>query len=143
MIALNGRNLITRRSKLTVTLLGRVNQDGQPLRLLLGTAQGRLWMVVRTYLASAVEAMADQGKMIVTVGDALWDNGTVCGKMFTMTCTIPRNPIPHQCTGKSLTIKIVDYCPGCPSTIDLSREAFTIITNPVASIINVDYKQYA
>ncbi|KAL1066939.1 hypothetical protein V6Z11_D12G096100 [Gossypium hirsutum] len=85
----------------------------------------------------------DQGKMIVTVGDALWDNGTVCGKMFTMTCTIPRNPIPHQCTGKSLTIKIVDCCPGCPSTIDLSREAFTIITNPVASIINVDYKQYA
>ncbi|KAK8264247.1 hypothetical protein V6Z12_D12G096900 [Gossypium hirsutum] len=76
-------------------------------------------------------------------GDALWDNGTVCGKMFTMTCTIPRNPIPHQCTGKSLTIKIVDCCPGCPSTIDLSREAFTIITNPVASIINVDYKQYA
>ncbi|MBA0562577.1 hypothetical protein Golob_007610 [Gossypium lobatum] len=81
--------------------------------------------------------------MIVVAGDALWDNGTVCGKMFTMTCTRPRNPIPHQCTGKRVTIKIVDHCPRCPSTIDLSHEAFTIITNPVASIINVDYKKYA
>ncbi|MBA0655685.1 hypothetical protein Goklo_008143, partial [Gossypium klotzschianum] len=85
----------------------------------------------------------DQGKMIVAFGDALWDNGTVCGKMFTMTCTRHRNPIPHQCTGKTVTIKIVDQCLGFPSTIDLSREAFAIITNPVASIINVDYKQYA
>ncbi|KAH1073034.1 hypothetical protein J1N35_025362 [Gossypium stocksii] len=58
MIALNERNPITKRSKLTATLPGRVNQDGQPLRLLLAAAQGRLWMPVRTYSARAVEAMA-------------------------------------------------------------------------------------
>ncbi|MBA0620270.1 hypothetical protein Godav_006020 [Gossypium davidsonii] len=70
-------------------LLGRVNQDGQPLRLLLRTIQGRLWMAVRTYSTRAVEAMVvrmetkltsacfgnqDQGKMIAA--NALWDNGT-------------------------------------------------------------------
>ncbi|KAK5775355.1 putative EG45-like domain containing protein 1 [Gossypium arboreum] len=135
-----------------------MNQDGQPLRLLLEIAQGRLWMAVRTYLAKAVEAVAvrmgtkltfacfenqDQGKMIAAIGDALWHNGTVCEKMFTVKCMGPRNPVPLPCTGKSVTIKIIDYYPGCPSTIDLSQEAFTIIANPVAGIINVDYKQYA
>ncbi|MBA0833956.1 hypothetical protein Goarm_006362 [Gossypium armourianum] len=126
MIALNGRNPITTRSKLIVTLLGRVNQDRQPLPLLLGTVKGRLWMAVQTYSARAVEVMAvqmgtkltsacfrnqDQGKMIAVAGDALRDNGT-----------------------------IVDHCPSCPLTIDLSQEAFTIIVKPVAGIINVEYK---
>ncbi|MBA0862966.1 hypothetical protein Goshw_014926 [Gossypium schwendimanii] len=41
-------------------LLGRVNQDGQPLRLLLRTTQGRLWMAVRTYSTRAVKAMVVQ-----------------------------------------------------------------------------------
>ncbi|MBA0655687.1 hypothetical protein Goklo_008145 [Gossypium klotzschianum] len=81
--------------------------------------------------------------MIAAAGDALWDNGTVCGKMFTVTCMGPRNPVRHPCTGKIVTVKIVDHCPRCPSTIDLSQEAFTIIANPVAGVINVDYKQYA
>ncbi|TYG89222.1 hypothetical protein ES288_A12G082500v1 [Gossypium darwinii] len=85
----------------------------------------------------------DQGKMIAAIGDALWHNGTVCEKMFTVKCMGPRNPVPLPCTGKSVTIKIIDYYPGCPSTIDLSQEAFTIIANLVAGIINVDYKQYA
>ncbi|MBA0688442.1 hypothetical protein Goari_006230 [Gossypium aridum] len=95
------------------------------------------------YVPSACFGNQYQGKMIAAAGDALWDNGTVCGKMFTVTCTGPRNPIPHPCTGKSITVKIVDHCPRCPSTIYLSQEAFTLIANPVAGIINVDYKQYA
>ncbi|KAB1998504.1 hypothetical protein ERO13_D12G073801v2 [Gossypium hirsutum] len=95
------------------------------------------------YVPSACFGNQDQGKMIAAAGDALWDNGTVCGKMFTVTCTGPRNPVPHPCTGKSVNVKIVDHCPRCPSTIDLSQEAFTIIANPVAGVISVDYKQYA
>ncbi|TYH38113.1 hypothetical protein E1A91_D12G094400v1 [Gossypium mustelinum] len=93
------------------------------------------------YVPSACFGNQDQGKMIAAAGDALWDNGTVCGKMFTVTCTGPRNPVPHPCTGKSVNVKIVDHCPRCPSTIDLSQEAFTIIANPVAGVISVDYKQ--
>ncbi|MBA0688444.1 hypothetical protein Goari_006231, partial [Gossypium aridum] len=61
--------------------------------------------------------------MIAAAGDALWKNGAVCGKKFTVKCTGPRNG-----------------CPGCPSTMDLSREAFEIIAKPVAGIINMDYK---
>ncbi|KAG8474691.1 hypothetical protein CXB51_031151 [Gossypium anomalum] len=90
------------------------------------------------YVPSACFKNQDQGKMIATAGDALWDNGTVCGKMFTVTCMGPRNPVPYLCTGKNVTMNIIDHCTGCPSTIDLSREAFTIIASPVAGIIDVD-----
>ncbi|KAJ6923552.1 hypothetical protein NC652_017012 [Populus alba x Populus x berolinensis] len=51
----------------------------------------------------------------------------------------PRNPVPHPCTGKTVTVKVVDHCPGCPSTLDLSKEAFTQIANPVAGIINIEW----
>ncbi|KAA3461428.1 Barwin-related endoglucanase [Gossypium australe] len=107
------------------------------------SATPRIATFYTKYVPSACFGNQDHGKMITAAGDALWDNGTVCGKMFTVTCTGPRNPVPHPCTGKSVTVKIIDHCPGCPSTIDLSQEAFTIIANPVAGIINVDYKQYA
>lgn len=79
--------------------------------------------------------------MVAAAGDALWNNGKVCGKMFSVRCTGPRNPVPHPCTNKTVTVKMVDHCPGCPSTIDLSKEAFTAIANPVAGIINIDYTQ--
>ncbi|MBA0804838.1 hypothetical protein Gohar_004402 [Gossypium harknessii] len=95
------------------------------------------------YVTSACFRNQDQGKMIAVAGDALRDNGTVCRKILTVTCMGPRNHVPHPCTGKSVTVKIVDHCPSCPSTIVLSQEAFTIIVKPVAGIINVEYKWYA
>ncbi|MBA0655686.1 hypothetical protein Goklo_008144, partial [Gossypium klotzschianum] len=57
--------------------------------------------------------------MIVVASDALWKNRAVCGKKFTVKCTEPRNGVPHPCTGKSVTMKVIDQCPGCPSTMDL------------------------
>ncbi|ESR66716.1 hypothetical protein CICLE_v10010417mg [Citrus x clementina] len=54
-------------------------------------------------------------------------------------CTEARNAAPHPWTGNNVNVKIVDHCSGCPSTIDLSREAFTQIANPVSGIINIDY----
>ncbi|XP_012435659.1 putative EG45-like domain containing protein 1 [Gossypium raimondii] len=93
------------------------------------------------YIPSACFKNKDQGKMIAAAGDALWKNGAVCGKKFTVKYTGPRNGVPHPCTGKSVTVKVVDQCPGCPSTMDLSREAFEIIAKPVAGIINMDYKK--
>ncbi|OMO51028.1 hypothetical protein CCACVL1_30057 [Corchorus capsularis] len=76
--------------------------------------------------------------MVAALGgdDALWGNGAICGKYFTVKCTGP-----HPCTGKSVTVKIMDRCPGCPSTFDLSKEAFSQIADPVAGIINIDFKQ--
>ncbi|XP_012435394.1 putative EG45-like domain containing protein 1 [Gossypium raimondii] len=95
------------------------------------------------YIPFACFKNQDHGKMIVVASDALWKNGAVCGKKFTVKCTEHRNGVPHPCTGKSVTVKVIDQCPGCPSTMDLSREAFEIIAKPVAGIINIDYKKYA
>ncbi|KAJ6407015.1 hypothetical protein OIU84_010519 [Salix udensis] len=92
------------------------------------------------YAPSACYGSKSFGVMIAAANDSLWSNGAVCGKMFQVTCTGPRNPVPHPCSGKTVTVKIVDHCPGCPSTLDLSKEAFTQIANPVAGIINIDYR---
>lgn len=89
--------------------------------------------------ASACYGNTQEGVMIAAAGDAIWNNGAACGKFFTVKCTGPRNPVPHPCTGASVTVKIVDHCPGCPSSLDLSKEAFTKIANPVAGVINIDY----
>ncbi|CAA7048755.1 unnamed protein product [Microthlaspi erraticum] len=96
----------------------------------------------QSYTPSACYGGTPEGVMIAAASDTLWDNGKVCGKYFTVKCTGARNPVPHPCTGKSVRVKIVDHCPaGCASTIDLSREAFAQIANPVAGIINIDYFQ--
>ncbi|XP_074369579.1 putative EG45-like domain containing protein 1 isoform X2 [Apium graveolens] len=92
------------------------------------------------YVPSACYGNHDSGVMIAAASDPLWNNGAICGKTFTVTCTGPANPVPHPCTGKSVTVKIVDHCPGCGGTLDLSKEAFTAIANPVAGVIKIDYQ---
>ncbi|CAN1223136.1 Putative EG45-like domain containing protein 1 [Linum grandiflorum] len=84
----------------------------------------------------------DKGVWIAAAGPSLWNNGAVCGKKFRVKCTGPRNPVPHPCTGKEVVVMITDHCAGgCPSTLDLSKEAFATIANPVAGIINIEYTQ--
>ncbi|CAN1165579.1 Putative EG45-like domain containing protein 1 [Linum perenne] len=95
-----------------------------------------------SYTPSACYGNQDKGVWIAAAGPALWNNGAVCGKKFKVKCTGPRNPVPHPCTGKEVVVTITDHCPGgCPSTLDLSREAFATIANPVAGIINIDYTE--
>ncbi|KAI3444105.1 hypothetical protein Pfo_000770 [Paulownia fortunei] len=93
------------------------------------------------YVPSACYGNRNNGVMIAAASDPLWANGGICGKVFNVTCTGPTNPVPHPCTGKSVVVKIVDHCPGCGGTLDLSREAFATIANPVAGIIKIDYRQ--
>lgn len=77
--------------------------------------------------------------MIAAASDPLWGGGSICGKYFKVICTGPTNPVPHPCTGKSVVVKLVDHCPGCGGTLDLSKEAFATIANPVAGVIKIDY----
>lgn len=69
--------------------------------------------------------------MTGAAGDALWNNGAVWGKMLRLKCTEARNAVPHPWAGDNVNVKIVDHCSGYPLTIDLSREAFNQIANPV------------
>ncbi|XP_075078418.1 putative EG45-like domain containing protein 1 [Nicotiana tabacum] len=61
-----------------------------------------------------------------------------CGTLLKVTCT---GPVPQPCTGKSVVVKMVSDCPGCGVTMDLSKEAFSIIATPVTveNIIKIDY----
>ncbi|KAL0013401.1 hypothetical protein SO802_000470 [Lithocarpus litseifolius] len=77
--------------------------------------------------------------MIAAASDAFWNGGATCGKYYTVRCTGDHTGVPHPCTGASVTVKIVDHCPGCSSQLDLSREAFAKIANPVAGIIDIEY----
>ncbi|KAF5180705.1 Eg45-like domain containing protein [Thalictrum thalictroides] len=92
------------------------------------------------YVPSACFGNQNNGVMIAAASDVFWKNKAACGKMYNVRCTGPTNPgIPHPCRGKGVTVKIVDYCPSCAGTIDLSREAFAMIADPVAGKIKVEY----
>ncbi|CAN4084323.1 unnamed protein product [Withania somnifera] len=93
------------------------------------------------YVPSACYGNKPQGTIIAAASDALWAGGKICGKTFNVTCTGPTNAVPHPCTGKSIVVKIVDHCPGCGGTLDLSKEAFSTIANPVAGVIKINYVQ--
>ncbi|XP_021755320.1 putative EG45-like domain containing protein 1 [Chenopodium quinoa] len=95
-----------------------------------------------TYIPSACYGSTPEGTMIAAAGDELWDGGKICGKTFQVTCTGPTNPYPHPCKdGTSVSVKIVDQCPNCGGTLDLSKEAFSTIADPVAGVIKIDYQQ--
>ncbi|KAJ3698938.1 hypothetical protein LUZ61_002643 [Rhynchospora tenuis] len=118
--------------------------------LILATLLGLVSVTVATagtatyydqYTPSACYGYADQGTMIAAASDVLWNNGGACGKKYTVKCTGPTNQgIPQPCTGQTVTVKIVDYCPsGCQGTLDLSKEAFATIANTDAGKIKIDY----
>ncbi|PON87698.1 RlpA-like double-psi beta-barrel domain containing protein [Trema orientale] len=51
---------------------------------------------------------------------------------------------PYPCTNDLVYVMIVDYCPSstCRGILNLSKEAFSLIANPKAGGIKVDYDEY-
>ena len=94
--------------------------------------------------ASACYGFADQGVMIAAASEAFWNGGEACGHLYAVRCTGATNAgVPQPCTGRTVTVKIVDLCPaGCRGTIDLSQEAFAAIADPDAGKINIQYNRY-
>ncbi|KAF0913789.1 hypothetical protein E2562_024877 [Oryza meyeriana var. granulata] len=95
------------------------------------------------HAASSCTGFAQQGTMIAAASDAFWGGGAACGKRLAVTCVGATNQgVPHPCTGRTVTVKIVDYCPaGCRGTIDLSQEAFAAIANPDAGKVLIEYRE--
>ncbi|XP_056165608.1 putative EG45-like domain containing protein 1 [Syzygium oleosum] len=93
------------------------------------------------YVPSACYGNQPQGTMIAAASDTFWAGGAVCGKKYRVTCTgAAYAGIQNPCLGRSVVVKIVDHCPaGCTGSIDLSKEAFATIANPVAGIVKVTY----
>ncbi|KAE9462505.1 hypothetical protein C3L33_05600, partial [Rhododendron williamsianum] len=106
-------------------------------------ATGTATFYTPPYVPSSCNGFQNDGVMIAAASDAIWDNRAACGRMYSVRCTGPTNGgVPQPCTGQSVVVKVVDYCPpGCASTIDLSQEAFAVIADPNAGKINIEYNQ--
>uniref|UniRef100_A0A2N9HC11 Expansin-like EG45 domain-containing protein n=1 Tax=Fagus sylvatica TaxID=28930 RepID=A0A2N9HC11_FAGSY len=106
-------------------------------------AQGTATFYTPPYVPSSCYGYQDNGVMIAAASDAIWANRAACGRMYRVKCIGGTNQgVPQPCKGTSVVVKIVDYCPpGCQGTIDLSKEAFSIIANPDAGKIKIEYTQ--
>ncbi|KAK2980298.1 hypothetical protein RJ640_024130 [Escallonia rubra] len=51
-------------------------------------------------IASACYGNQDNGVLIAAASDPLWNNGAICGKTYTVTCTGATNAVPHPCTAR-------------------------------------------
>ncbi|KAG8372460.1 hypothetical protein BUALT_Bualt12G0068500 [Buddleja alternifolia] len=88
-----------------------------------------------TYVPNAC-GFPNPGTMIAAVNSGLYSNGAACGRSYRVRCTGPTN----LCRNGEVTVRIVDLCAGCgPNQLDLSQEAFSIIANPDAGRIQIDY----
>ncbi|KAH7859676.1 hypothetical protein Vadar_004135 [Vaccinium darrowii] len=94
------------------------------------------------YVPSACYGYQNNGVMVAGVSPTLWGNKAACGKTYKVTCIGSGNADPHPCIpGASVVVKVVDYCPGCPGPINLSKDAFAVIANPAAGKIVVSYSE--
>ncbi|KAK9715542.1 hypothetical protein RND81_06G171900 [Saponaria officinalis] len=93
------------------------------------------------YTPSSCYGNQDMGTMIAAVSADIFQNKAACGRMYTVTCTSGTNlGVPMPCRGGSVTVKVVDLCPGCSANgFDLSQEAFSVIADPNEGRININY----
>ncbi|KAL3824696.1 hypothetical protein ACJIZ3_020725 [Penstemon smallii] len=79
--------------------------------------------------------------MIAAANPAIFNNGAACGRSYSIRCTGPTNQgVPQPCRNGAITVRVVDLCPGCGANqFDLSREAFSMIADPDAGRILIDY----
>ncbi|NP_001148968.1 blight-associated protein p12 precursor [Zea mays] len=96
-----------------------------------------------SYTPSACYGYQDMGTMIAAASDVFWNGGAACGDRYVVSCKGGTNEgVPHPCTGRSVTVQIVDLCPaGCQGTIDLSQDAFAIIADPDAGKVEIEYRR--
>ncbi|GJN24123.1 hypothetical protein PR202_gb11845 [Eleusine coracana subsp. coracana] len=111
--------------------------------LVAGTA-GTATFYTPPYTPSACHGFQNDGTLIAAASDVFWRGGGACDERYVVQCTGATNEgVPHPCTGRSVTVRIVDECPpgSCRGTIDLSQEAFAVIADPNAGKINIEYRQ--
>ncbi|KAF5461805.1 hypothetical protein F2P56_017873 [Juglans regia] len=92
------------------------------------------------YIPSACYGRQNHGVLVAGASDAIWRNRAACGKKYRVTCTGGANLAPHPCKPGNVVVEIVDYCSSpCNGTINLSRDAFSKIADPVAGKVKIEY----
>lgn len=90
-------------------------------------------------LASACNGYKDDGNHTATASDEMWENRRACGQYYFVKCIGATNLAPHPCTTAYVAVKIVDYCPRGCGAINLSEDAFSVIADPTAGRIKIEY----
>ncbi|XP_062164714.1 EG45-like domain containing protein [Alnus glutinosa] len=105
-------------------------------------AQGTATFYETPYVPSACNGFEDDGNLIAAASDSIWQNRSACGRYYLVQCIGATNQAPQPCKHTAVEVKIVDYCPpGCRGTINLSKDAFSIIADPRAGRIKVNYTE--
>ncbi|KAJ7942841.1 EG45-like domain containing protein [Quillaja saponaria] len=78
--------------------------------------------------------------MTAAASHAIWNNRGACGTKLRVKCLGATNRrASYPCNTKNeVIVDVVDYCPSCGGTIDLSRDAFSSIASLSAGRINID-----
>ncbi|XP_044463290.1 EG45-like domain containing protein [Mangifera indica] len=85
--------------------------------------------------------------LFAAAGEGIWDNGAACGTHYRVRCLSSRESQACIAGGKVVTVKIVDNArtsvsrPSAPSTIALSKTAFTAIANSSAGSLNIEFER--
>ncbi|XP_039038493.1 EG45-like domain containing protein [Hibiscus syriacus] len=114
------------------------------MAMVASAAPGTATFYTPPYVPSSCNGFQNDGVMIAAASDAIWNNRAACNTNYRVRCTGPTNAgVPQPCRGDSVVVKVVDYCPppGCRGTIDLSQEAFSVIADPNAGKINIEYER--
>lgn len=89
---------------------------------------------------SACYGYTNKETVVTKARDTIWENGATCWKKYFVKCIGGTNLAPYACEKLTIKVTSVDYCPPrCCGTINLSKDAFTIIYNPNAGIIKIEY----
>ncbi|XP_006837814.3 EG45-like domain containing protein isoform X1 [Amborella trichopoda] len=75
----------------------------------------------------------------VAAGVEVWDNGAACGRKYRLRCL--NGASRRVCKDGNIVVQVVDGCRGspCPSTFQLSNDAFGAISHTPNAKINVEY----
>lgn len=83
------------------------------------------------------------GIYVAAASNTIWENRAACGKSFILTCIGATNLAPYPCQNIfTIVVEIVDYCPNCRETLNLSEDAFSEIANLDAGVIKIEYFKY-
>ncbi|KAL3643691.1 hypothetical protein CASFOL_014506 [Castilleja foliolosa] len=92
----------------------------------------------------ACRKTAPIGTLVAAVDPSMFNNGTACGKSYTIRCTGPFIiGDPQPCRNGNITVTVCDLCNGCSYPhFDLTPEGFSTIADPnEAGVIFIDYKE--
>lgn len=77
--------------------------------------------------------------MVAAISHLIWDNGAHCDKFYRVRCA-GRSGSMQPCKNGEITVKIIETCPGCSANqIELSMDAFEMITDLDYGRIDVEY----